>query len=548
MFIQDRAEIMAEAGVEARHDFIIVGAGSAGSALASRLSEDGRFRVLLLEAGAKSHHYTSLPMSFGLLMNHPTANWRYASVPEPGTANREIPVPRGRLLGGSSAINGLVYVRGQPLDYNTWAQFGNRGWSFDDVLPVFRRMENYEHGADDWRHQGGPLHVCEAYDQSPLYEAIFRAGEAVGIRRNPDYNGADQEGFVRTQTTIRDGRRQSAAVAYLKPARGRPNLEFVPDTHATRLILEGTRCAGVVYRGKDGREVETRAGREVIVSCGAVATPQLLELSGIGRPEVLGAHGVAVRHELPGVGEHLRDHINGRIFWRLTRRGISYNDRIQGLGRVWQGLRYVLNRRGFLALPSAPLLGFLKTRADLDTPDIQVHVLPYVIRNMERRQLQPWPGMTLSCYQLRPESLGSIHIRSADPLAHPEIRFNFLDHPIDQRTMTDGMKLIRRVAEAAPLDPFRGEEVEPGAGVQDDDAMLDFVRRTANTAYHPIGTCRMGPGSDCVVDDRLRVHGLQGLRIADASIMPTMVSGNTNAASIMIGEKASDLIKADHAT
>lgn len=533
---------------EARHDFIIVGAGSAGSALASRLTEDGRFRVLLLEAGAKSHPYTALPMSFGLLMNHPTANWCYTSTPEPGTENREIPVPRGRLLGGSSAINGLVYVRGQPLDYDTWAQFGNRGWSFDDVLPVFQRMENYEHGADEWRRQGGPLHVCEAYDQSPLYEAIFQAGEAVGIQRNPDYNGANQEGFTRTQTTIRDGFRQSAAVAYLKPARGRPNLEIVPDTHATRLILEGTRCVGVAYRGKDGQEVEARAGREVIVSCGAVASPQLLELSGIGRSEVLKAHGIAVRHEMSGVGEHLRDHINGRIFWRLTQRGVSYNDRIHGLGKIWQGVRYALTRRGFLALPSAPLLGFLKTRPDLDTPDIQMHVMPYVIRDMKRRLLQPWPGMTLTCYQLRPESLGSIHIRSSDPLEHPDIRFNFLDHPLDRRTMIDGMKLIRQIGEAAPLDPFRGEEVEPGADVQDDEAMLDFVRRTASTAFHPIGTCRMAPGPAGVVDERLCVHGLQGLRVADASIMPTMVSGNTNAASIMIGEKASDLIKADYSS
>lgn len=525
-------------------DVIVVGAGSAGSALASRLTEDPRLRVLLLEAGAASHPYSSIPMSFAFLMSHPTANWCYKSTPEENTANREIPVPRGRLVGGSSAINGLVYVRGQPIDYDTWAQFGNRGWSYEDVLPVFRRMENYEHGADDWRTQGGPLHVCESYDQSPLYDALQAAGDSLGIPRNRDYNGASQEGIVRTQTTIRDGRRMSAAVAYLKAARRRPNLKIVPDAHATRLLFEGRRCIGVAYE-QHGREVEARAGREVVVSTGAVATPQLLELSGIGRPEVLSRHGIPVRHAMPGVGEHLRDHINARIWWRLKSRGLSYNDRIAGLGKVWQGLLYLATRRGFLAIPSAPLLGFLKTRSDLDCPDIQMHVMPYVIKDATKRSLQDWPGMTLTCYQLRPESLGSIHIRSADPKTHPEIRFNFLSDPVDQRTMIDGVRLIRRLAEAAPMDPYRGEEVDPGPAVSSDADILDHIRRTANTAFHPVGTCRMAPGPNGVVDDRLRVHGLQGLRIADASIMPTMVSGNTNAASIMIGEKASDLIRED---
>ena len=532
---------------DAEVDFIIVGAGSAGAVLANRLTESGRHRVLLLEAGRESHPFTPMPMSFGLLINNPAANWCYRSVPEDGTANREIPVPRGKLLGGSSAINGLVYVRGQPLDYDTWAQRGNRGWSFDDVEPIFRRMETYAHGDDPVRGRDGPLHVCEAYDQSPLYEAVFAAGEAVGIRRNPDYNSRDQEGFVRAQTTIRDGRRQSTAVVYLKPARRRPNLTVVAEALATRLILEGAHCVGVGFRQGDGDEVVVRAGREVIVACGAVASPQLLELSGIGRPEVIRAQGIELRHELPGVGEHLRDHINARMVWKLTQRGLAYNERVAGpVGRAWQGLRYLLTRRGFLALPSSPLLGFLKTRPELETPDIQVHLLPYVIRDADRRRFQTWPGFTLTCYQLRPESLGSIHIRSVDPREHPDIRFNFLSDPLDRRTMIDGMRLLRRVADASPLDPYRGEEVEPGPATVSDEDLLDHVRRRANTAYHPIGTCRMGPGPDCVVDARLRVHGLSGLRIADASIMPTMVSGNTNAAAIMIGEKASDLIREDH--
>ena len=528
-------------------DFIIVGAGSAGAALANRLTESGKHKVLLLEAGAESHPYSRMPASFGLLISDPAANWCYTSAPEPATANREIPVPRGKLLGGSSSINGLVYVRGQPLDYDTWAQRGNRGWSFDDVLPIFKRMENYEHGADDMRAQGGPLHVCESYDQSPLYEAIFRAGEAVGIRRNPDYNGADQEGFVRTQTTIKNGIRQSTAVAYLEPARKRSNLRVVTGALATRLILEGKRCVGVAYRVANSEEMEVRAGREVIVSCGGVAAPQLLELSGIGRPDVLKPLGIEVTHELPAVGENLRDHINARMVWRLKQRGVSYNERMSGLiPRGWQFLRYLTTRRGFMAMPSAPILGFLKTRQELETPDIQVHVMPYVIRDAKRRLLHDWPGMTMTCYQLRPESLGTIHVRSADAREHPEIRFNFLSDALDRQTMTDGLRLIRKVAEAAPMDPMRGEEVEPGNGATSDEDLLNHVRNTANTAFHPIGTCRMGPGQDCVVDNRLRVHGIAGLRVADASIMPTMVSGNTNAAAIMIGEKASDMIREDH--
>lgn len=534
-------------GGSAEVDFIIVGAGSAGAVLASRLTESGKHKVLLLEAGAASHPYSRMPASFGLLIADPAANWCYKSTPEEGTANREIPVPRGKLLGGSSAINGLVYVRGQRLDYDTWAQRGNRGWGFDDVLPIFRRMEHFEHGADDMRAQGGPLHVSEAYETGPLYEAIFRGGESLGIRRNPDYNGADQEGFARTQTTIRNGIRQSTAVAYLDPARSRSNLQVVTGALATRLILEGKRCVGVAYRVANSDEVEVRAGREVIVACGGVAAPQLLELSGIGRPEVLAPLGIEVRHALPGVGEHLRDHINARIVWRLKRRGLSYNERMKGLpSRGWQFLRYLATRRGFMAMPSAPMVGFLKTRPELESADIQVHVMPYVIRDAARRLLYDWPGMSLTCYQLRPESLGSIHVRSADAREHPEIRFNFLSDAIDRRTMIDGLRLIRQVAEAVPLDPIRGEEVEPGSGVTTDEALLDYIRRTANTAFHPVGTCRMGPGEDCVVDSRLRVHGISGLRVADASIMPTMVSGNTNAASIMIGEKASDMIREDH--
>ncbi len=529
-----------------RPDFIVIGGGSAGAALVNRLTENGRWSVLLLEAGRASHPYAMIPASFGLFIDHPGVNWRYFSEPEEGTAHRKIPVPRGKMLGGSSSINGLVFVRGQPLDFNSWAQFGNRGWSFDDVLPIFRRMENFEQGGDGFRAEGGPLHVSEVPDQSPLYDALFAAAREIGIPKNPDYNGASQEGICKTQVTIRNGRRMSTAHCYLRPAGKRPNLRIMADTMVHRLLLDGSRCVGVAYEHK-GEMVEVHAGKEVIVSAGGVASPQLLELSGIGDPDVLKRHGIEVRHALDGVGDNLRDHMNARIQWRITKAGLSYNERMRGLGKAREALRYAFSRRGFLSLPSAPLLGFFKTRPELDMPDIQSHLVPYTIKNAKLRQLHDEPGMTLACYQLRPESLGSIHIRSPDPRAQPAIRFNFLSDPLDRQTMIDGVRLLRRLAGAKAMDPIRGEELSPGTAVSSDDEILAWIRENAETAYHPIGTCRMGPaGRKTVVDDRLRVHGLSGLRVADASIMPTMISGNTNAASIMIGEKASDMIKEDH--
>jgi len=529
------------------YDYIVVGAGSAGAALAARLSENPRHQVLLVEAGGDTHFLSRFPLSFGLFIEKPGVNWLYQSEPEPNTGNRQIPVPRGKMIGGSSAINGLVWVRGQPLDYNTWAQMGARGWSWADVAPVFTRIESYEKGGRDGRGTEGPLRITEVPDESALYDAVFKAAVAAGYKLNPDYNSEDQEGVVKTQASIHRGLRMSVARCYLEPARKRPNLTIVTNAHTQRVVLDGKRCTGIVYE-QAGRMLEARAGREVILCSGAVATPQLLELSGIGNPEVLKQHGIEVRHALPAVGENFRDHLNARIIWKVTDKSVSYNHRAQGINAVGQGLRYMMSRGGFISLPSAPMLAFLRTRKDLETPDVQMHIVPYSIKDPKTRKLQDFPSFTMSCYQLRPESLGSIHIRSRNPADQPIIRFNFLADPIDQAAMVEGFKIVRKIIDAPPMDKLRGEEFSPGKQVAKDDEILDWIRKNAQTAYHPIGTCRMGPeGQRTVVDERLRVHGIKGLRIADASIFPTMPSGNTNAPAIMVGEKAADILKVDAA-
>ncbi|MBN9087487.1 MAG: GMC family oxidoreductase N-terminal domain-containing protein [Reyranella sp.] len=529
----------------ADYDYIIVGAGSAGGALAARLTENSGTKVLLLEAGSASHPYSRMPLSFGLLIDNPAANWLYQSEPEPGTNNRQIPVPRGKLLGGSSSINGLVWVRGQPLDYDTWAQMGCRGWSWRDVAPVFTRIENFVDGdGSNGRGTDGPLKVSTVPDQNPLYDTLFEAAKAAGYKLNPDYNSEDQEGVVKTQTSIYKGRRMSVAHCYIEPAMKRsPNLHVVTNAHTLRVLLDGKRCVGVEYE-KDGKAVQARA-KETILSAGGVASPQILELSGIGQPELLKQHGIEVKHELPAVGENFRDHINARIVWRVKDPKVSYNHMARGLGAVTQMMKYLATGGGFMSLPSAPLLAFLRTRPELATPDVQMHIVPYSIKDPKTRKLQDFPSMTVSVYQLRPESLGSIHIRSKDPKAQPAIRFNFLADPIDQAAMSEGFRMIRRIVDAPPMDVYRGEEYSPGPSVRSDDEILTWIRHNSQTAYHPIGTCRMGPaGQRTVVDDKLKVHGLDGLRVADASIFPTMPSGNTNAPSIMVGEKMADILKA----
>jgi choline dehydrogenase len=380
-------------------------------------------------------------------------------------------------------------------------------------------------------------------DQNPLYDALFAAAQQAGHRVNPDYNGLEQDGIAKTQASIKRGRRMSVAHCYLEPAMRRGNLRVITEAPVRQVLLEGTRCAGVVYQ-QNGQQNKVRAAREVILCAGAVASPQLLELSGIGRPEILEARGIKVQHPLAAVGENFRDHINVRISWQVNDARASYNHRARGVRRFGEAWKYLVSGGGFISLPSAAMVAFLKTRRELATPDVQFHLVPYSLKDPQRRILHDEPSMAITCYQLRPESLGSIHIRSADPDVHPAIRFNFLGEEIDQRTMVDGFRMVRAIAHAPAMDGLRGKEISPGEQISTDAQILDWIRKNSVTAYHPIGTCRMGEGPNTVVDPELRVHGLQGLRVADASVFPTMPSGNTNAPAIMVGEKAADLLRA----
>jgi choline dehydrogenase-like flavoprotein len=526
------------------YDYIIVGAGSAGSVLANRLSASGKHRVLVLEAGRASHPWSPIPIGYGRLIDNPAANWCYDSEPDDGSGQRRIPVPRGKLLGGSSSINGMVFVRGQAQDYDHWAQLGNRGWSYQDVLPIFKRMENYAGGDDSLRGRDGLLKVTDTQENGPLYEAMIKAAEAVGIKYNTDYNGASQEGIAMTQTTICNGRRMSTAYCYLDPARGRSNLTIKTGALTEGLILDGKRCTGVRFSVR-GVPQHAHATREVIVSAGSINSPQVLELSGIGRPEALQGSGIAVRHALPGVGENLRDHYSPRMKWAVTKPGVTYNDRARGIGLAGQALRYAFARNGFFAMAATPIRVYFRTREGLESPDATFSCLPFLVG--PNRSVAPERGVTINVNVLRSDSTGSIHVKSSSPRTPPAIRFNFLSAESDRAGLLAAMRTARLVMNSETMAHIIGDEIAPGAALQKDDEVLDWVRHNAETTYHPVGTCKMGQDPMAVVDDRLRVRGLQGLRVADASIMPTLTSGNTNAPSIMIGEKASMMVLEDAA-
>jgi choline dehydrogenase len=524
-------------------DYIVVGAGSAGSVLANRLSAEPRHRVLVLEAGRESHPWSRIPVGFARLIQNPAANWLYASEPDDGTGQRRIPIPRGKLLGGSSSINGMVFVRGQSQDYDTWAQLGNRGWSYREVLPIFKDMESYQgDGDDEYRGRGGPLKVSESNESGAIYDALIKAAGEVGIGYTKDYNGAQQDGISMTQTTIRGGRRMSTAVCYLDPARRRPNLKIQANALTECLLFEGKRCVGVRY-ALEGQRYEARASREVVVSAGSINSPQLLELSGIGRPDVLKAAGIEVRHELNGVGENLRDHYSPRMKWTVPLSlGMTYNAKARGLGMAWQALRYATTHKGLLGLPAAPIRAYVRTRPGLDAPDAAISWIPFLVG--DNFQLARDSGVTAIMNILRSESTGSIHVTSSAADTPPAIRFNFLSAQLDREVTLEAMRITRRIMTASPMRDIAGDEIAPGNGIQSDDELLDWVRNNAETTYHLVGTCKMGADPMAVVDDQLRVRGMEGLRVADASIMPTLTSGNTNAPSIMIGEKASRMMLA----
>lgn len=523
-------------------DHIIVGGGTAGCVLAARLTEDPRRRVLLIEAGGTPRSpWIAIPAGFGKTWKDPRLNWGFATEPEANTHDRAIAVPRGKSLGGSTLINGMIWVRGQPEDYDGWAQSGATGWSFEDVLPYFKRIERFD-GDPALRGRDGPLHLNRVGERHLVTEAFLAAAEEAGHPRNADYNGRDQEGFGPYQVAQHRGRRWSAYDAYLKPVLRRANLEVRTGAQALRLDLDGRRVVGVTYR-QDGEARRVR-GAEVVLAAGAIQSPHLLELSGIGDPEVLAAAGLPVLHPLPGVGRNYRDHFATRLNWRVSQ-PITLNELTRGWRLAAAAARYAVRRTGILTLGSGIVGGFVKTRPELATPDVQYFFVHASYANAADRRLDREPGMTMGVTQLRPQSRGSIHARSPDPLTPPAIRPNFLADPMDQETLVEGMRIARRIVEQPALAPYRAHELNPGPGVRTDAEWLDFARRTGQTIYHPVGTCGMGIGPDAVVDPTLRVRGLQGLRVADASVMPNIVSANTQAAVMMIAEKAAAMIRAE---
>ncbi|SHM30901.1 GMC family oxidoreductase [Bradyrhizobium lablabi] len=534
----------------AAYDYIVVGAGSAGAVVASRLSESGAYRVLLLEAGTKGsdHFWARVPVGTSKMIDDPAVNWCYASEPDEGSGGRRIDVPRGKMMGGSSSINGMVYMRGQAQDYDHWAQLGNRGWSYQDVLPIFRRMERYEGGSDKFRGRDGLLRVTDTpRNKVPLLEKIIEAAGRIGLPFNPDLNGETQEGIGMSQVTIAGGKRQSTAVCYLDPVRGRPNLIIEQGAMAEALILDGKRCIGVRY-SVNGVSRQARAAREVIVCGGAINSPKLLELSGIGQGELLRARGITPVHELPGVGENLRDHYSPRIKFAIKGRNLTFNDNARGWRLAREVLKYALFGTGFLASTAVPIRMYFRTREGLETPDATISILPFLYEMVGRqRRVAKRQGITMNANVLRSESTGSIHIKSADPAEPPAIRFNFLSTEHDRAGIVAVIRKGRELMATSPLKEVTGEEIAPGVALQSDDELLDWVRNNAETTYHPVGTCKMGSDPMAVVNSELRVHGIEGLRVADASIMPTLTSGNTNAPAIMIGEKCAEMVLAQAA-
>lgn len=528
-----------------QYDYVIVGGGTAACILAHRLTTSGAHTVLMLEAGGEPKSmWINIPAGFTKLLNDPVYNWRFQSEPEANTRGRTISVPRGKGLGGSSLINGMIFVRGQMQDYDAWAAMGAVGWSAGEVAPYFKRMETYKGGGEQ-RGSDGPMHVTQVAERHPLADAWLQAAEQDGQSLNADYNGERQDGFGYYQVAQKNGQRWSVVDGYLKPARQRKNLTLQTAAHVLKINVDAAHCTGVTYR-KNGQEFTVKATREVILAAGAVQTPQILELSGIGQPALLQSLGIAVVHAAPRVGENYIDHFATRMNWRVKNMQ-TLNETAQGWRVPLAALQYFTRRTGILTLGTGLVHGFVKTRADLPTPDVQYFFMHASYANAAVRKLDSAPGMTIGVTGLRPTSQGSIHIRSADPLAAPVIRPNFLATTEDRQTLVEGMKIARRLVGQPALADYIVSEMNPGVAVQTDGQWLDFARGNGQTIYHPIATCRMGADSDdsAVVDSRLRFKGLAGLRIVDASVIPAMVSGNTQAAVMMVAERGADLILED---
>ncbi len=529
------------------YDYIVAGAGSAGCCVAARLSESGRYRVLLLEAGGKdSNRWIHMPMGFSRLFANPAVNWMYESEPEPELEHRTLYQPRGKVLGGTSSINGMVYMRGNHADYDEWRQRGCDGWDWDSVLPYFRKAEDNQRGGGEYHGSGGPLRVSDQPKRTELADRMIEAAVQAGLPRNDDFNGAQQEGAGYFQSTTGKHRRWSTATAYLRPARHRSNLMIHTNALATRIVIRDGRARAISYV-RNGVRCTAEARGEIIVCGGVFNSPQLLQLSGIGPGALLQEHGIEVVRDVPAVGLHLQDHFYVRMAFRCTK-PITMNDIANSLPRkVIAGLQYFLFHGGPLAANGVTAGAFARSDPRLERPDLQFNFTPwsYATRDRHGAVAHPFPGFSLSAVHLRPEGRGSVRVTSPDPLLPPAIRFNFLQTPYDLQALITGMRLGRKITEQPALAPYIAEEIVPGPSVNTDAEFEANIRRTAISNLHPVGTCRMGPESDTVVDPRLRVHGIEGLRVVDASIMPTVPAGNTNAPTIMIAEKASDMILAD---